>query len=221
MTKDKSKFQLNKGGDQKFDLSKRGKRIFDLRKDDDEDAEVTSASQTDTSDTSDQSDQSDQSGTTEKAQGSKKWLWIILAIIVLAILAWLFIPSSSTTPDEPVLPAETEEVTPTDTTETPVVEEGVVEEEETVVEDVATPGTANPSDEPAAEESNTPEVSVNPAPIPTPPAPPSSVSDDIEQEAMNVIRGNYGVGRERKNRLGSKYQTIQDRVNELKRQGVF
>ncbi|MCD8297175.1 MAG: hypothetical protein LUC88_06335 [Prevotella sp.] len=48
-----------------------------------------------------------------------------------------------------------------------------------------------------------------------------SVSNDVEAEAMKVIRGDYGDGQVRKDNLGSKYQTIQNRVNELKRAGVF
>ncbi len=38
---------------------------------------------------------------------------------------------------------------------------------------------------------------------------------------MKVIRGEYGIGQERKDKLGAKYQPIQNRVNELKREGVF
>lgn len=47
------------------------------------------------------------------------------------------------------------------------------------------------------------------------------VSGDVEEEALKVIRGVYGDGQERKNRLGAKYQEIQNRVNQLKRQGAF
>ncbi len=49
----------------------------------------------------------------------------------------------------------------------------------------------------------------------------TSITNDVEAEAMKVIRGDYGIGRERKAKLGSKYQPIQNRVNELKREGVF
>ncbi|MDE6562206.1 MAG: hypothetical protein K2K75_12555 [Muribaculaceae bacterium] len=47
------------------------------------------------------------------------------------------------------------------------------------------------------------------------------ISANVEQEAMNVIRGDYGNVPERRQKLGSKYREIQDRVNELKRQGAF
>lgn len=48
-----------------------------------------------------------------------------------------------------------------------------------------------------------------------------SVSNNLEQEAMNVIRGNYGNLPERRDKLGNKYQEIQNRVNQLKKEGVF
>lgn len=50
---------------------------------------------------------------------------------------------------------------------------------------------------------------------------PTNISDNIEQEAMNVIRGDYGNLPERRERLGSKYPEIQNRVNQLKKEGVF
>ncbi len=50
---------------------------------------------------------------------------------------------------------------------------------------------------------------------------PQVASEDVETEAMKVIRGDYGNVPERKERLGSRYQAIQNRVNELKRKGVF
>lgn len=40
-------------------------------------------------------------------------------------------------------------------------------------------------------------------------------SDDIENLAMEVIRGNFANGQERKERLGEYYQKVQSRVNEL------
>ena len=50
---------------------------------------------------------------------------------------------------------------------------------------------------------------------------PSNISDNIEQEALNVIRGDYGNVPERREKLGSKYQEVQNRVNQLKREGAF
>ena len=46
-------------------------------------------------------------------------------------------------------------------------------------------------------------------------------ASNVETEALKVIRGDYGNNPERRRNLGSNYQSIQNRVNELKRQGAF
>lgn len=48
-----------------------------------------------------------------------------------------------------------------------------------------------------------------------------TITDDIDTEALNVIRGDYGNVPERKQLLGDKFQSIQNRVNQLKKEGVF
>lgn len=42
-----------------------------------------------------------------------------------------------------------------------------------------------------------------------------NISEDIEAEALNVIRGKYGNNPERREILGSRYSEIQNRVNEI------
>lgn len=204
---DKSKFQLNKGTDHGFDISKGGKRKFDLSKDD-EDSVVSPAPKPQPTG----SDNRVNPTTEPKEKKNNKSLWIILAIIVLILLIWWLLTGKST---EPIVEEETiEEVTiPAGN---PV---GVPEEAETLVGDDAIEENAkndersNPS-EPVVNTLGTttvPSTSVN---VP-------NVSNDVEAEAMKVIRGDYGIGQERKDKLGSKYQTIQSRVNELKREGIF
>lgn len=39
--------------------------------------------------------------------------------------------------------------------------------------------------------------------------------EDVESLALRVIRGDYGNGQERKDKLGDAYQSIQNRVNEI------
>lgn len=46
------------------------------------------------------------------------------------------------------------------------------------------------------------------------------VSGDVEENARRVIRGDFGNGQERKNKLGSSYSEIQGKVNEMYRQGL-
>lgn len=43
---------------------------------------------------------------------------------------------------------------------------------------------------------------------------------DVDSAAMDVIRGKYGNGEERKRKLGDDYEVIQRRVNELMKKGV-
>lgn len=103
MAKERSKFQLNKGGDHNFDISKGGKRKFDLTKDEDE--PVVAAERT----TATNNPQPTEEIKESTSGGNGKWIWIILAIAIVAILTWLFLHDSKKSSDEPVA-IETEEV---------------------------------------------------------------------------------------------------------------
>lgn len=46
------------------------------------------------------------------------------------------------------------------------------------------------------------------------------VNGTIEEKARQVIRGNFGNGQERKDKLGASYSEIQSKVNEMYRQGL-
>lgn len=46
------------------------------------------------------------------------------------------------------------------------------------------------------------------------------VSGDVVENAKRVIRGDFGNGKERKDKLGSAYTEIQSKVNEMYRQGL-
>lgn len=46
------------------------------------------------------------------------------------------------------------------------------------------------------------------------------VSGDVEENARRVIRGDFGNGQERRDKLGSSYSEIQGKVNEMYRQGL-
>jgi len=222
MTKqDKSKFQLNKGTDHGFDISKGGKRKFDLSKDDDEHivAHAAKPQPTATANPVKPTPCEPQ----QKKNKNKKWLCIILAIIVIILLIWWLLLGKSTD-SEPVIEEETiEEVTtPADSTEK------VSENAEIPVGEEAEEENVNNDETSAASEPvvNTPVATYVPAtPQSTINANDSNasslVSNDVEAEALKVIRGEYGIGQERKNKLGKKYEAIQRRVNELKREGVF
>lgn len=63
-----------------------------------------------------------------------------------------------------------------------------------------------------------------PRPSSSTPAKPSTVSvpvsGDVVENAHRVIRGDFGNGQDRKDRLGSAYAEIQSKVNEMYRQGL-
>lgn len=46
------------------------------------------------------------------------------------------------------------------------------------------------------------------------------VNTDVEVNARRVIRGDFGNGQVRKDKLGSSYSVIQSKVNEMYRQGL-
>lgn len=203
---EKSKFQLNKGIDHGFDISKGSKRKFDLTKDVDEPV-VAPVKPT----------------PEPGKKKNNKLLWIILAIIVITLLIWWILQGKSTE-SKPVIEEETiEEVTiPTENTKEVSSKVEVPAGEDAVEGNTNNNESSNPS-EPVANSQET-------TPVPATSQPTNNeannnalsvVYNDVEAEALKVIRGDYGVGQDRKKKLGTKYQTIQNRVNELKREGAF
>jgi hypothetical protein len=136
-----------------------------------------------------------------------KWLWVVAAIILVGIIIICVKgcnsnkPTISDTSDGDSIPSivdtigiTNEPIEQNDTVSTAVESDNLPNEGDAV----------SPSDVNAGQQASV-----------------SNVSDDLEAEAIKVIRGEYGIGQERKDKLGSKYQPIQNRVNELKREGVF
>lgn len=213
---DKSRFQLNKGTDHGFDISKGGKRKFDLSKDDEE--PVVAPAEKPQPATS-VNTVKPTSGPEEKT--FNKWLWISVAIIVIILLIWWLYPGESS---EPIVEEDTiEEVaTPAENTEDVPDEAEISAGEDAEEENANNDEGSNPS-EPAV---NNPETTTAPAVPQTTNNvaqnnAPSVLSNDVEAEALKVIRGEYGIGQERKDMLGNRYEAIQRRVNELKREGAF
>jgi len=152
-----------------------------------------------------------------KKSGSKLWLWLLLlaVVAVVVILCVIFCGNDKTTLTEPesatveqTEATQTDEVTPE--VETPTVEtEGVVVSQEPANKPAETP-VAKPT-EPAAK----PEAESKPAQKPTSTVPQGT----LDEKAKQVIRGEYGNGADRKHALGSEYDAIQQRVNEIYREG--
>lgn len=151
---------------------------------------------------------------------SNKWIWWVVGVIVLCIIGYFLFSKS-----EKEQPAQTE----TDVVEEISVIEGVdkatdqpevVQDEANAEEASKAAQTEQPAETPKAE-AQAPVTNVVPEQTQPKATESASVSNDVEAEAMKVIRGEYGIGQERKDKLGAQYQPIQNRVNELKREGVF
>lgn len=148
---------------------------------------------------------------------SKKWTWIILSIIAVCIVCFFIFSKSR----------DTAVIEPTQDTEiidgSLVTIDSVPEPEKATEDNLSTSkkDTSNNADDQNTKAYKAASIADNSniaTPITTSNA---NVSNDVEAEAMKVIRGDYGLGQERKEKLGAKYQIIQSRVNELKREGIF
>lgn len=174
---------------------------------------------------------------------SGKWIWILIVLALLAILFLFLIPKNQKDGEEETPAAvEQREAAAEEAMEAREEAEAALTPEATAVgeeeaEDVtgrqlegdngaaaqpeATPAQPQaPAQQAPAAKAETPAAPAQPqASAPAAPAVRSNgpVSDDIEAEARNVIRGHYGNNPDRKQALGDKYQQIQSRVNELMR----
>ncbi len=249
MAKNSNKFDLNKGSGKKFDLNKANGNKFDLSKDSEnefdlskEETEViTPATPNDTTSTS-ESKKKESSTTTATSNDTtstsepnkSKLMYIIGALILIALLIWGISKcggTDSVEPDDPNVPAQETIATPSDepTTTTPAVEETP-----------ETPATGSDEVIDSTEGSSTSETTQTPVTSEETTAPSAPVQQEvsdvarpteetrnapvttanIEQKALQVIRGDFGNGQTRKNNLGSEYDAIQQHVNELYRKGL-
>lgn len=155
---------------------------------------------------------------------SKIWMWILLGGIALCVIGcvigyFIFTKSGDTadTESEQETVQVEESIFPTDSVGNQEEStEEILPTHENEVSSNADDQNTKANEAPAATDNNS-----NIATTTTSVVSNANVSNDVETEAMKVIRGDYGVGQERKDKLGTKYHTIQSRVNELKREGIF
>ncbi len=144
-----------------------------------------------------------------KNKGLKIALCIVAGIIIIGLAGWA-IWSFSNKKEESKEPQPTEDV---------ATGQALIEAQDSVATDVEvtteeeTPVPVYESEASDAETTHTtPTKAISASSI---------VSDDIDSEAMKVIRGDYGNVPERKELLGNKFHAIQSKVNQLKKDGVF
>lgn len=196
-----------------FNLGKKSTRSFDLRKDDEaDDVKLPPASEP------------RQSGS-ESQNGGKKWLWVVIAVIVVALLAFFLLRGCGKGDDAVVQPA-TPEPAESEFVQSQPAPEAVSPDAATAQPDAAQEqqpeaAAAQPDEAPAAEpaaEPAAPAEPAQPARAAKPSAPARSFDGDVEAMALRVIRGDFGNNPDRRQKLGDDYQVIQNRVNELMRQ---
>lgn len=179
-------------------------------------------------------------GGQENSGNGKKWGIAALIVVVLAIVALFLLKNNKSEELTDVVGVESKEViTPEESTTsepevvTAPVDEVVPAEESTVVADEVIPAETEAPAEEIAPAAN-PEETVPATPAKTTPksepvkeettkvSRPASValSGSLEDKARQVIRGDFGNGAERREKLGAQYYEIQSKVNEMYRAGL-
>lgn len=234
------RFDLDKRKSHNFDLEKHSVRNFDLNKDDDEDKEVSASpvekvavgheteaavnkegmknAFTEAEKVFNNQDEDPMVPHMPPESGRRGiWTWLITILVLLIVLLIFWFLFMRDTEKEPTEQQPTEQLAsePTVPVEAPESDSTVVSEvavEEEVVEAAVSPAATGSSSNSASTSSSSPVSAATPS---------SAAVSDIDAEAWNVIRGEYGDGQVRKNRLGARYHEIQNRVNQLKREGKF
>lgn len=231
-------FDLNKRSQAKFDINKGPSHKFDLSKDDDEDNVLTVSK-------SEQADPASSVDSTvrltegsEQPTKSRRWIWMgLIVVLLLGVGIWWFM----STPAEQTVSVESPEteqiVNPIDTLGTSSMTSEITIDETSESEELdgttteatkttlaVTQGTQ--ASGPIAQTSvqtnqvtQSSQTSQSSQTVATQSG--SQASADTETEALNVIRGKYGDGNERRQALGDRYAEIQARVNQMKREGLF
>ena len=158
--------------------------------------------------------------------GNKRNLWVFLGIVVLAaILFFVFVgkdneTSVKTNVAQNHVTAKADSIQPAKTEETAEkVDSTNVEKTDNTLKEEPTKATAEmPSSESNSKQSSKPDVVKEEKKTQTSSAIP--VNGSLEQKAIAVIRGTYGNGLERKQKLGDEYSVIQNKVNEMYRDGL-
>lgn len=179
-------------------------------------------------------DHTEQTESHKSNSGASKWLLIIIAVILIVAVV-LCLRSCGGSSSEVAAAHEPESTSkvpnavdnPSLTSEQPV--EVSKEEEHVPQVSVTNSEQANEEAETSTSETQVSEVVSAEAKQEPAPSKPSEVkktespmphSGDIEEMAWDVIRGLYGNGNVRKEKLGDNYTSIQNKVNELYRQGL-
>lgn len=151
--------------------------------------------------------------------GTKKW-WLVIILVVVALavaLLLVFMDSDADSGDISVeVTGNTEVSAPVQSEESAAEVHSVAEEPVTEKIEIA-PETSEPEVLPVEPSVKPKESPVGETTVSASVAPVVS-SDSLDEQAHRVIRGDYGNGAERREKLGERYTEIQNRVNEMYRE---
>ena len=131
-------------------------------------------------------------------------------VIVCVVLATIFVPRGCTNDKKPVVDTLVTDSIGNDSVPPVVVDSAgndSIETAQNVVEDENINNQSTEAEVNKAEENKSVKKNI------------VNVSEDVVKEALSVIRGNYGNNPDRRRRLGDRYQDIQNKVNEMYRNG--
>lgn len=164
----------------------------------------------------------------EKSKSNKIIGGVILAAVIVAGIYFFGLKEDSTAVNEDANPVE--QVATTDNTsknqEIDIVEGGD-RQDNIHHEDVDVPVEADQTTADASKVTGIQSAekqqreSVSPSQVPTSSLSAISSQGSIEGKAKQVIRGEFGNGQERKNKLGTAYNEVQSKVNEMYRSGLI
>lgn len=138
------------------------------------------------------------------SRGTKTWIWLLcILLIVVTIAVFWYLRSSSSNTETPVV--ITNEVGTSSVLSSGNITESIdsTKQDDTVVEGTVV---VNSNVEPDQVQEIKSSANMS--------------TENVEQMAWSVIRGNYDNNPIRRQKLGEDYQVIQDKVNELYRKGL-
>lgn len=187
-----------------FNLEKNPKHKFELEKE-------APAAGPDTNSRQPEINTAQPASAPENNGGSKKTVWIIVGIIIVAVLAFFGIKSCNKSQPPVANPTDTTNVNKTDSAQT----------DSTKIDTTANAGSSdNGASGPS---SNTQETPGGETSAPTQNGGQlvsTATQDGIKNAADRVLDGEFGNGAERKQKLGSDYAAVQRYVNKLYKMGL-
>lgn len=136
--------------------------------------------------------------------GTKTWIWLLCTLlVVVAIAVFLYLRSDSSNKETP------------DVTTGEVVTPSVL-----TSDNIAESIDSTKQDDIVVEETMVDKSKVEPTQVQNVTSSANMSTENVEQMAWSVIRGNYDNNPIRRQKLGEDYQVIQDKVNELYRKGL-